>query len=204
MNQNGNAIAKEKSSDDIEVIMLSKQSTKRKRKSANEENIGSKLKNKRYRRGNVADEVPTKIILDDDEEEEDHEEEPGEILDDDQQSAIKPHKYTLFNEEQILSSKRNKFSFDKNEICFSFRIEKFKRPADDEDIYDPNRAKKATKVKVNPFDLIVICDCFCFILHSRIQNDQVLNKPTNHCPIHFLKRLNFFLCFFLLLLLLFI
>jgi len=91
--------------------MLSKQSTKRKRKSANEENISSKLKNKRYRRGNVADEVPTKIILDDDEEEEDddHEEEPGEILDDDQQSAIKPHKYTLFNEEQILSSKRNKF-----------------------------------------------------------------------------------------------
>jgi len=35
-------------------------------------------------------------------------------------------------------------------FVFSFRIEKFKRPADDEDIYDPNRSKKAAKVKVNP------------------------------------------------------
>lgn len=130
MNQNGNAISKEKSSDDIEMIMLNKQSTKRKRKSANEENINSKLKNKRYRRGNVADEVPSKIILDDDEEDDEIEEEPGEILDDEKQASIKPHKYTLFNEEEILSKK-------------------FKRPADDEDIYDPNRSKKGAKVK-NP------------------------------------------------------
>lgn len=32
-------------------------------------------------------------------------------------------------------------------------IEKFKKPADDEDIYEPNRPTKSTKVKVKLFFL---------------------------------------------------
>ncbi|CAF4629201.1 unnamed protein product, partial [Rotaria socialis] len=64
------------------VIMLNKQSaTKRKRKTTNDENNSNKMKNKKYRRGCVADEVPSTIKLDSDEDEE----EPGEIIDDEYQ-----------------------------------------------------------------------------------------------------------------------
>lgn len=94
------------------------QSTKRKRKSVNEENVNSKLKAKRYRQGNVADEVPSKIILDEEEEEEE-EEEPGEILDEDERSSIKPYQYTLFDEEKILSSTRHTIVFARrNKLSF--------------------------------------------------------------------------------------
>jgi exosome complex exonuclease RRP6 len=136
-NQNG-TISKEKSMDDIEVIMLNKQSTnKRKRKTASEENLNNKTKNRRYRRGCVADEVPSTIMLDNDDEEEEEveeevEEEPGEIIDDideRQQKSFKPFNYKTINEKEIFSTK------------------KFKRPADDEDIYEPNRAKKSSKAK---------------------------------------------------------
>ncbi|UJR25986.1 hypothetical protein I4U23_007334 [Adineta vaga] len=131
-NQNGNNISKEKASDDIEMIMLNKQATtKRKRKGASDEITNNKSKSKRYRRGCVADEVPSTILLDNDEDEDEErdEEEPGEILDSlnerNQQTSFQPFDY----ENEILSSK------------------KFKKPADDEDIYEPNRRKKSTKVK---------------------------------------------------------
>ncbi|CAF3327692.1 unnamed protein product [Rotaria socialis] len=128
-NQNGDGIRKEKSTDDIEVIMLNKQSaTKRKRKTTNDENNSNKMKNKKYRRGCVADEVPSTIKLDSDEDEE----EPGEIIDDEYQqkhATFQPYNYKVMNEDQILSKK------------------KFKRPADDEDIYEPNRPTRSTKAR---------------------------------------------------------
>ncbi|CAF1590533.1 unnamed protein product [Adineta ricciae] len=133
-NQNGTSISKEKSSDDIEMIMLSKQSTaKRKRKAAGDEKVNNKSKNKRYRRGNVADEVPSTILLDKDDDEDDdqieEEEEPGEISDEinerKHQTSFQPFNY----DNEILSTK------------------KFKKPADDEDIYEPNRPTKSTKAR---------------------------------------------------------
>jgi len=125
-NQNGNIIIKEKSTDDIEVIMLNKQSTtKRKRKNINEENVSNKIKNKKYRRGCVADEVPSTIILDND----DDDQEPGEIIDDIDERQQTSFQYETINEDEIFSNK------------------KFKRPADDEDIYEPNRPKRSSKVK---------------------------------------------------------
>ncbi|CAF0798614.1 unnamed protein product [Rotaria sp. Silwood1] len=131
INQNGANIHKEKSSDDIEVIMLSKQSTtKRKRKTMNDENISNKTKTKRYRRACVADEVPSTIVLDNDDD--DDEEEPGEIIDElyeQKQTSFQSFNYEPINENEILSNK------------------KFKRPADDEDIYEPNRPTKSSKVK---------------------------------------------------------
>ncbi|CAF2310522.1 unnamed protein product [Rotaria sp. Silwood2] len=127
-NQNGINIRKEKLSDDIEVIMLSKQSTtKRKRKTMNDDNNINKTKTKRYRRACVADEVPSTIILDNDDEEE-----PGEIIDElyeQKQTSFQSFNYEPINESEILSNK------------------KFKRPADDEDIYEPNRPTKSSKVK---------------------------------------------------------
>jgi len=127
-NQNGIIISKEKSTDDIEVIMLNKHSTtKRKRKTVSDENINNKTKTKRYRRGCVADEVPSTIILDNDDEEE-----PGEIIDDideQQQTSFQPFNYETTNGNEVFSNK------------------KFKRPADDEDIYEPNRRKKSSKIK---------------------------------------------------------
>jgi len=52
----------------------------------------NKIKNKRYRRGCVADEVPSTILLDNEDEEE-----PGEILDDvderQQQTSFQPFNY---------------------------------------------------------------------------------------------------------------
>ncbi|CAF0970033.1 unnamed protein product [Adineta steineri] len=126
-NQNG-TISKEKSTDDIELIMLNKNpsATKRKRKTASDENMNNKTKNKKYRRGCVADEVPSTILLDDNDEDD---EEPGEILDDineyKQQTSFKPFNYEI----EMLSNK------------------KFKRPADDEEIYEPNRPKKSSKAK---------------------------------------------------------
>ncbi len=52
----------------------------------------NKIKNKRYRRGCVADEVPSTILLDNEDEEE-----PGEILDDvderQQQTSFQPYNY---------------------------------------------------------------------------------------------------------------
>ncbi|CAF4464051.1 unnamed protein product, partial [Adineta steineri] len=80
----------------------------------------------KYRRGCVADEVPSTILLDDNDEDD---EEPGEILDDinehKQQTSFKPFNYEI----EMLSNK------------------KFKRPADDEEIYEPNRPKKSSKAK---------------------------------------------------------
>jgi hypothetical protein len=99
--------------------MLNK-TTKRKRKTMNEEN--NKTKSKRYRRGCVADEVPSKIILDDDEEEE--EEEPGEIIEDideRQQTSFKPFNYATINEDDILSKSKSRFFFrKKKENLFIF------------------------------------------------------------------------------------
>jgi len=119
--QNGTSISKEKSSDDIEMIMLNKQNAKRKRKGGVDDQTNTKSKNKRYRHGCVADEVPSTIILENDDE-------PGEISDE-STPIIEPFKYEPIDEEKILSKK------------------KFKRPADDEDIYDPNRQKKSSTVK---------------------------------------------------------
>ncbi len=86
----------------------------------NEEN--NKTKSKRYRRGCVADEVPSKIILDDDEEEE--EEEPGEIIEDideRQQTSFKPFNYATINEDDILSKSKSRFFFrKKKENLFIF------------------------------------------------------------------------------------
>ncbi|CAF4314997.1 unnamed protein product, partial [Rotaria sordida] len=78
----------------------------------------------------VADEVPSTIVLDND----DDDEEPGEIIDDlyeQKQTSFQPFNYEPINEKEILSNK------------------KFKRPADDEDIYEPNRPTKSSKAKVN-------------------------------------------------------
>jgi hypothetical protein len=59
----------------------------------------NKIKNKRYRRGCVADEVPSTILLDNEDEEE-----PGEILDDvderQQQTSFQPFNY----DNEILSN----------------------------------------------------------------------------------------------------
>ena len=68
------------------------------------------MKNRRYRRGNVADEVPSTIPLDNDDQEEDEEqeiEEPGEIIDEEQQSRVQPHTYSTINEEEILSKSKS-------------------------------------------------------------------------------------------------
>ncbi|CAF1344963.1 unnamed protein product, partial [Rotaria sordida] len=62
----------------------------------------------------------------------DDDEEPGEIIDDlyeQKQTSFQPFNYEPINEKEILSNK------------------KFKRPADDEDIYEPNRPTKSSKVK---------------------------------------------------------
>lgn len=63
-------------------------------------------------------------------------------------------------------------------------IEKFKRPADDEDIYEPNRAKKSSKFKVE----IPSIQFPKSRLFSRLQSDRVLNKQANPCPTHSPKR----------------
>ncbi len=73
----------------------------------NEENLSNKTKTKRYRRGCVADEVPSKIILDNDDDEE--EEEPGEIIEDideRQRTSFQPFNYAAINEDEILSNSK--------------------------------------------------------------------------------------------------
>ena len=139
--QNGTTISKEKSTDDIEMIMLNKQNGKRKHKSGADDQTSNKPKNKRYRRGCVADEVPSTIILDNDEE-------PGEIADE-ATPVIEPFKYEPIDEETILSKSESiEFRLTKSpQHWFSVLTEKFKRPADDEDIYDPNRQKKSSTVR---------------------------------------------------------
>lgn len=107
------------------------------------------MKNRRYRRGNVADEVPSTILLDNDDQEEEEEqqeiEEPGEIIG--EESRVQPHNYSTINEEEILSKSKS-ILLARTSFALNFFLEKFKRPADDEDIYEPNRPKKSTKVKV--------------------------------------------------------
>ena len=73
--------------------------------------MNSKMKNRRYRRGDVADEVPSTIMLDDDEEEEEEEreEEPGEIIDDTderQRKSFQPFNYATIDEAKILSTSK--------------------------------------------------------------------------------------------------
>ena len=83
--------------------------TKRKRKAAGDEKVNNKSKNKRYRRGNVADEVPSTILLDKDDDEDDdqiEEEEPGEISDEineqKHQTSFQPFNY----DNEILSTSK--------------------------------------------------------------------------------------------------
>jgi hypothetical protein len=126
--------------------------TKRKRKSATDENLGVKAKNKRYRRGCVADEVPSTIILDNDDEDID-DDEPGEILNGQQTSVsskvFQSFDYQSIDEEKILSTSEINDMFHTLYVDVIFvNVEKFKRPADDEDIYEPNRPKKSSTVKV--------------------------------------------------------
>ena len=85
--------------------------SKRKRKTTGDENMGNKTKNKRYRRGCVADEVPSTIKLDNDDDEEEEEEEPGEIVDDidEQQQQLKsfqPFKYEPIDEDKFFSNSK--------------------------------------------------------------------------------------------------
>lgn len=114
------------------------------------------MKNRRYRRGNVADEVPSTILLDndDDGEEEQEIEEPGEIIDEEQHTRVQPHVYSTIDEKEILSTSKSislaRKSLSSDILSF---LEKFKRPADDEDIYEPNRPKKSSKVKVKKCSL---------------------------------------------------
>jgi hypothetical protein len=139
-------------------------------------------------------------MLDNDDDDEDEEEEPGEIIEDideRQQKSFQPFNYKKINEDEIFSTSKSRFSSKKKyKIDFLFfSIEKFKRPADDEDIYEPNRRKKSSKVKVEFSLQSNICSSF----FSRLQNDLVLNKQTNPYPIHFQKRpknfIFFFICF---------
>lgn len=71
------------------------------------------MKNRRYRRGNVADEVPSTIALDNDDEEEQEEEiqEPGEIVDEEHKTSIEPYNYPSINEDEILSTSKSKGFF---------------------------------------------------------------------------------------------
>ena len=114
--------------------------------------MNNKSKNKRYRRGNVADEVPSTILLDNDDDEdgdEIEEEEPGEISDEinehKQKTSFQPFDY----DNQILSASKWRQKSVVINVCLFFIGEKFKKPADDEDIYEPNRPTKSTKAKVN-------------------------------------------------------
>jgi hypothetical protein len=75
------------------------------------------MKTKRYRRGCVADEVPSKIILDND----DEEEEPGEIIEDideRQQTSFKSFNYATINEDEILSNSKSRYFLDRNLFFF--------------------------------------------------------------------------------------
>jgi len=133
-------------------------------------------------------------MLDNDDDDEDEEEEPGEIIDDideRQQKSFQPFNYKKINEAEIFSTSKSRFSSKKKYKIDFFFIEKFKRPADDEDIYEPNRRKKSSKVKVEFSLQSNICSSF----FSRLQNDLVLNKQTNPYPIHFQKRPKNFIFF---------
>ena len=131
-------------------VVVLQTNPRRKRKTTGDENLGQKTKNKRYRRGCVADEVPSTILLENSEDEDEAEdEEPGEIVDE-QAAPFEPFNYEAMHEKKILSN-------SKLHCCTASirarmpsvaRSEKFKRPADDEDIYEPNRRKKATSVRV--------------------------------------------------------
>lgn len=139
----------------VSKSLLLQPGNKRKRKVGNDEsnNNINKTKNRRYRRGCVADEVPSTILLDNDDDddavddEERDEEEPGEITDEvnehKQQKTFQPFDY---ESESLATSTYHNDSLET--ITHSFIVEKFKKPADDEDIYEPNRPKKTAKAKV--------------------------------------------------------
>ena len=75
---------------------------------------------------------------------------------------------------------------------FVFTEEKFKKPADDEDIYEPNRPTKSTKARVNDITYPFFSS---YYFPSRHQSGPVFNKPTSLCPIHFQRRLDVIYCF---------
>ncbi len=89
----------------------------------------------------MQNEIPSNILLDDD----DDEEEPGEIVDD----SFQPFDYDAIQENNLFAKSKSIVRMQKFGFLL-FLTEKFKRPADDEDIYDPNRQqKKSAQAKVN-------------------------------------------------------
>jgi hypothetical protein len=92
------------------------------------------------------------MLDNEDDDDVDEDEEPGEIIDDmdeKQQKSFKPFNYQTIDEEKILSTSKSKYSAKRKFKTIFFVVGKFKRPADDEDIYEPNRPKKSSKAKVN-------------------------------------------------------
>ncbi|CAF3602783.1 unnamed protein product [Rotaria sordida] len=76
--------------------------------------------------------VPQNKNVNSNKDNDDDDEEPGEIIDD------------LYEQKQTLFQSFNYEPINENEILWN---KKFKRPADDEDIYEPNRPTKSSKVK---------------------------------------------------------